>query len=391
MATEHPLTRVAPADIFGARSITRGAPQISTADIELDGMVTDRRRSGARDDAAAPVLMARLVDVAAAAGVSVGLVSRVLNDHPATRATVETRQRILRVSADLGYRPNYAARALKLARANTLALVVPEITSNAMATELIRGVEDASGEEGLAVLLAGSESITDQRHVLRLLNTGQVDGLLLQGRDDETTASLTRLVGTAPVVLINARIESRPGSVMIEDRQAACTAATFLLERGHRRIGLINGLPTSLTAKLREEGFREALAAYGVVPREDWISRLGYLVSSAEPAVAGVLGRSDAPSALVVANVNCALGVLSAARHLGLAVPEDLSVIAIHDAWTSSHTWPPLTTVRLPLHELGRQAVLALQNRLAGLVGTDLVVDNPAPVVIERESVRGLP
>jgi LacI family transcriptional regulator len=333
--------------------------------------------------------MARLVDVAERAGVSVGLVSRVLNDDPATRATAETRERIVRVASELGYRPHYAARALKFARTNTISLVVPDLT-NAMFTELTRGVEDEARRLGYTVLLGRSESLTDRTKISRLLDEGRVDGFLLQGRDDETTQSLTRLIGRAPVVLINARIDDRPGSVMIDDRAAARTAVEYLLERGHRKIGLINGLLTSLTARLREEGYQAALQAAGIAPRAGWITRLGYQVSTAAPAVDRVMSRRDPPTALLVANVNAALGVLTRARHLGYRVPEDLSVIGIHDAWTADHTWPPLTTVRMPLYDLGTRAVAALKDRLSGSEGADYIVATVPPQLIERESVASL-
>jgi LacI family transcriptional regulator, galactose operon repressor len=333
--------------------------------------------------------MARLVDIAELAGVSVGLVSRVLNDDPATRAAAETRERIVRVASELGYRPHYAARALKFARTNTIALVVPDLT-NAFFTELTRGVEDESRRLGYTVLLGRSESLTDQTQLSRLLDEGRVDGFLLQGRDDETTQSLTRLIGRAPVVLINARIEDRPGSVMIDDRAAARTATEYLLERGHRKIGLINGLLTSLTARLREEGYRTALRAAGIQPSANRSTRLGYHVSSAAPAVDRVMSRRDPPSALVVANVNAALGVLTHARHLGCQVPEELSVIGIQDAWTADHTWPPLTTVRMPLYDLGIRAVAALKDRLSGSDGRDHIVSTVPPQVIERESVTSV-
>jgi LacI family transcriptional regulator len=113
--------------------------------------------------------MARLVDIAQAAGVSVGLVSRVLNDSPNTRAAAETRERIVRMAAELGYRPNYAARALKLARSNTIALVTPALATNAMVVELMRGVEDEARAVGFTVLLGRSETMTDRTQLLRLL------------------------------------------------------------------------------------------------------------------------------------------------------------------------------------------------------------------------------
>lgn len=333
--------------------------------------------------------MARLVDIASVAGVSTGLVSRVLNDDPATRATAETRKRILKVAAELGYRPHYAARALKFARTNTISLVVPDLT-NALFTELMRGVEDECSRIGYAVLLGRSEQLTDRTQISRLLDEGRVDGFLLQGRDDETTQSLTRLVGQAPVVLINAQIASRPGSVMIDDRAAARVATEYLLGRGHHTIGLVNGLTTSLTARRREQGYRQAIAAVGITPARTHVSHLGYTVSSAAPALESIMRRNNPPTALLVANVNAALGVLTRARQLGLRVPEDLSVIAIHDAWTAEHSWPALTTVKVPLYDLGTQAVNALHDRLAGARGVDSIVNTVPPRIVERESVASI-
>jgi len=334
--------------------------------------------------------MVRLVDVAEMAGVSAGLVSRVLNDDPATRATSETRARIVRVASELGYRPHYAARALKFARSNTISLVVPDLT-NAMFTELMRGVEDESRRFGYTVVLGRSETMTDTSQMSRLLEEGRVDGFLLQGRDDESDQSLARLVGRSPVVLINSRLETRPGSVMIEDQRAARMATEHLLERGHRRIGLLNGLRTSLTARLREEGYREALTAAGVRPDPKRITHFGYRVDSAAPALDEVMSHHLRPTAVVVANVNAALGVLTHARRLGLRVPGDLSVIGIHDAWTADHSWPPLTTVRMPLYDLGGLAVVALHDRLGGSPGVDTVVNTRPPEIVERESVARLP
>lgn len=330
--------------------------------------------------------MARLVDIAAAAQVSAGLVSRVLNNDPAARATDETRERIHRVATELGYRPHHAARALKNARTNTISLVVPDLT-NAMFTELMRGVEERAHRRAYTVLLGRSESLTDQGQISRLLEEGRVDGFIFQGRDDETTESLRRLVGAAPVVLVNARVESRPGSVMIDDRAAARVATEFLLVHGHRRIGLVNGLRTSLTARLREEGYRAALKAAGIRYSGRRVTHRGYAVDTAPEAVDAIMGGADPPTALVVANVNAALGVLTHVRHLGYVVPDDLSVIGIHDSWTADHTWPPLATVQLPLYDLGAQAVDSLHARLTGAEAADVLVSTVPPRVIERESV----
>ncbi|KTR80951.1 LacI family transcriptional regulator, partial [Novosphingobium barchaimii] len=94
----------------------------------------------------------------------------------------------------------------------------------------------------------------------------------------------------------------------------------------------------------------------------------------------------ERPTAVVVANVNAAYGALAAARRLGLSVPEDLSVVAIHDAWTAEHTWPPLTTVRMPLREVGATALRAVVENLASGARADVVVTDPAPNLVERAS-----
>ncbi|WP_152365939.1 LacI family DNA-binding transcriptional regulator [Microlunatus speluncae] len=330
--------------------------------------------------------MARLVDVAAAAGVSVGLVSRVLNGDPATRATEETRQRVQRAADRLGYRPNHAARALRSARTYTIGLVVPDLT-NALFAELMRGVEEASARLGYTVLLGRSEALTDQARISRLLDDGRVDGFLLQGRDADTTESLAAVAGTAPVVVINSRMRHRRGSVMLDDQAAGRVAAEFLIQRGHRRIGLINGPRSLLTARLRAAGFRSAMRDAGLPVSPKAITWVGYTVPDAAPALESIMSAAHPPSAVVVGNVNAAMGVLTEARRIGLSVPGELSVIAIHDAWTAAHTWPPLSTVKLPLDRLGEQAVEALHRRLEGRPGEDQLLDDVAPEVIVRESV----
>ena len=219
---------------------------------------------------------------------SVGLVSRVLNDDPATRATAETRQRILQAADRLGYRPNHTARALKSARTYTIGLVVPDLT-NALFTELMRGVEDASARLGYTVLLGRSESLTDRARISRLLDDGRVDGFLLQGRDDDTTQSLAAAVGTAPVVLINSKMRGRRGSVMLDDQAAGRAAADYLLEHGHRRIGLLNGVRSLSTARLRGEGFRAALRDAGLPVPPNLITWLGYTVPDAAPALEKIM------------------------------------------------------------------------------------------------------
>ena len=334
--------------------------------------------------------MATLSDVAARAGVSVSAVSRVLSNDPASRVSDETRDRIRLAATEVGYRPNFAGRALKLARTEVLALVVPDVT-NALFAELTRGVEDAAISRGYTVLLGRSEDMQPGGVMFdRLLGEGRVDGVILQPRDGQDLVELAGiLTHEAPVVTIHERVEAT-SSVLIPDADASRIAVDHLVELGHTRIGFIGGLSNSSTARRRAEGYREALAAAGGTLDPDLITWIGYRPEDGRAALDQLLDLAAPPTAVVVANVNAAIGVLAQARARNLRVPEDLSVVAIHDAWTAEHTWPPLSCVRMPLYELGRTAVGALVSAIAGGEEQHLLIETPQPRLVIRASTSAV-
>ncbi|HEY4270011.1 MAG TPA: LacI family DNA-binding transcriptional regulator [Galbitalea sp.] len=331
--------------------------------------------------------MATLSDVAARAGVSISAVSRVLSNAPSARVSVETRRRIQEAAAELGYRPNFAARALKFSRTNVVALVVPDLT-NAIFTELMRGVETRAHELGYMVLLARAESIEPgSEAIARLIGEGRVDGVLAQVGDSMEEDDVRSLLdGGVPAVLVNSRRSSHLGSVILDDAAAARVAVEHLVRLGHTRIALVNGLVTTDSANRRGDGYRSAMDAAGLSVADDLVTNFGYEPRQGRDAMRTLAGLAEPPTAIVVANVNAAIGVLLEARILGLHVPEELSIVAVHDAWTAENTWPPLTTVRMPLFELGRQAMSAMVERITSGLVTDRVVNDPAPVLVVRES-----
>ncbi|MFV9426565.1 LacI family DNA-binding transcriptional regulator [Microbacterium sp. S1037] len=351
--------------------------------------------------------MVRLSDVAARAGVSVSAVSRVLSDAPNTRVSESTRRRIQEAAAELGYRPNFAARALKSARTHVVGLVVPDVT-NAVFTELLHGVEDEAYRLGYVVLLARADGLPEGVDIIgRLIGEGRVDGLIVQTGDAMPDSDINRLIaGRMPVVFVNSIHPEGAGSVVLDDERGAAVAVDHLVGLGHRRIALISGLASSDTARRREGGFRAAMERAGLEVGERDVTRLGYEPArgaealtllwageerageerAGEERAGEERAREERPTAVVVANVNAAYGALAAARRLGLSVPEDLSVVAIHDAWTAEHTWPPLTTVRMPLREVGATALRAVVENLASGARADVVVTDPAPNLVERAS-----
>ncbi|HMH58288.1 MAG TPA: substrate-binding domain-containing protein, partial [Galbitalea sp.] len=116
------------------------------------------------------------------------------------------------------------------------------------------------------------------------------------------------------------------------------------------------------------------------------VTSLGYDSQQGRAAMRALGALAERPTALVVANVNSALGLLVEARTLGIRVPDDLSIVAIHDAWTADNAWPPLTTVRMPLYELGKQSMAAIFDRIRAEATVDIVVTDPPPELVLRES-----
>lgn len=333
--------------------------------------------------------MVSLSDVAARAGVSVSVASRALSGDPAARLSETTRRRVREVADELAYRPNHAGRSLRRARTDVIALIVPDVT-NALFAELTRGADAEAAARGLTVLLGrGDETATSVVLADRLLAEGRVDGVILQPRDGADPRELAPLAEAGvPVVIVHDEIAGA-SAVLLDDAAAATAAVDHLVAQGRQRIALIGGVEASSSARRREAGFRSALAARGVPLQEKWITRLGYGPEDGRSAMGQLLRSDERPDAVVVANVNAGFGALAEAARLGVAVPQDVAVVAIHDSWPAAYLGPALTCVRTPLYELGRAAVAALSDRIAGGDTQVVRVSSPVPAVVARASTDG--
>lgn len=324
-------------------------------------------------------------DIAQASDVSITAVSRVLNKDPAARVAPETRKRILETARDLGYRPNFAGRALKLARTNMVALIVPDVTN---VNELLGGVEEAALEKDYMVLLGRSETMQPGGEAIdRLIGEARVDGLLVQLSEHAPRESIQRLLEyNTPIVLVNSYQDGHIGSVTLADQHGAEIATEHLLSLGHRRIALMGGSDLSYSAARREAGFYKAMSAADIGVDPDCVVRVGYSAADGHAGLRRLFELADPPTAVVVANVDAAIGALAESRALGIRVPEDLSLIAFNDSWAAEHAYPALTVVKMPLRELGRRAFDLIQTRIKGGQPRDLVVNSPKPRLVKRGS-----
>lgn len=324
-------------------------------------------------------------DVAQEAGVTAAVVSRVLNNDPTLQIRQETRDRVLAAADRLDYVPNHAARALRHNRSAAIGLAVHDIT-NPVYGEIVAGAQLAAAQAGYVLLLADVDSIArgDERF-RRAVHGGAIDGLLLQRAG---TNADRRVVETAnskiPTVLVNDRSTKLP-SAGLDDRAGTRLATQHLLGLGHTEIAHLRVGGTG-RSEARTRGWRDALTESGLTARQEWLVDGGHTIDMGHAGMRTLLAVPDQPTAVVVGNVLAAIGALTAIREAGLRVPEDLSVVAFHESVYAANLVPALTTVRMPLRELGSAAVTLLLEALAGVAPRHVVVNTPEPTLIIRDS-----
>jgi LacI family transcriptional regulator len=317
----------------------------------------------------------RLRDVAEAAGVDVSIASRILSGDGGLTVRPETRRRVLEAASRLSYRPNTAARALKTRKTMAIGMIVPELTNVAYATVAL-GADERASRAGYALLVA-TGSVRDRLDAIE----GRIDGLLV-GIATSETLRIGELGGRLPTVLVNRRELLGIPSVTVDDAAGATLATEHLLSLGHRHVAHVAGPQNSDTGRRRLAGYLAAMQAAGLAPGPDWMVEASYDEAGGELAATRLLRASPRPTALFVANVRAAIGALAAARRLGLSVPRDLSLVGFHDAPFTMYLDPELTTVKMPLREMGSAAVESLLALVEGGSVEDVQVSSPPELVV---------
>lgn len=326
--------------------------------------------------------MATQKEIAHIAGVSVSAVSAVLNGTTHTRMSDQTRARIEASIAEVGYVPNDAARALRRQQAGTIAVVVEKLENPAY-KELFHGIYEAAEARGWAVVLGDIVWMRSGSHFLaRLLGRGSIDAIVLrQDRliDEEVLAHLR--ARPTPVVLVERQADPHDSWIAVDDPAAGRLATEHLLGLGHTDIAFVGGEGQPSAA--RYQGYVSAMSKARVASREAVVTGFG-----PESGARGLteLMTGELPTAVVVANVMSAVGLLAAAADAGIDVPGRLSVVGIHDADIADVVRPSLTTVRLPMRALGVRAVEQVSALLSGTPTELGVFTDPPPEVVARGS-----
>ncbi|TFI56876.1 LacI family DNA-binding transcriptional regulator [Sphingomonas parva] len=331
-------------------------------------------------------------DVARLSGVSKKTVSRVINRSPLLNE--DTRKRVLEVISELGYVPNPQARALAL-RTNFLIGLIHDNPNAQMVLNVQQGILEALQGTDFEMIVRpvdrGSAAMLDD--VRHFLQRQRLYGVILLPpiSENDALARLCDEAGCRYVRMGSAELDDADHMVASNDREAVRAATAYLIEQGHRSIGLIAGPHGFRSATERRQGFEDALAEARIKLPRSLIAEGNYTFASGLAAAEKLLDLSPRPTAIFASNDEMAAAVVHAARQRGVDVPGQLSVIGFDDTPISAHIWPPLTTVRWPIVSMARSAALKL---LSGIGESDSEVAEPSmflSTLVRRASVAPAP
>lgn len=339
----------------------------------------------------------RLADVAEAAGVSQATASRVLNGS-ARRPKADVAERVRTAAEQLGYFPNAQAQALARSTAGLIGLIVHDI-ADPYFSSIARGAQRGLADSGLQLMLASTEREAQAEvESVRAFMSYRTDAIILAGsRGFDDDAVLQQVLDTYQANGGRAAMIGQPlsntGGVQIDNAGGAAALAEQLVKAGHRRFAVLSGEAELTTALQRAEGFHGKLKDFGLPVEtvlEGAFTREGGYLMMRELLEARLVtdrqaGQQD-PICVFCVNDVMALGALAAVREAGLSVPGDVAIAGFDDIPTLADQYPSITTVRLPLEEIGRTSVQMLLNN--GDAGHRLVVEG-IPVLRDSTARTG--
>ncbi|SCL55771.1 transcriptional regulator, LacI family [Micromonospora yangpuensis] len=325
-----------------------------------------------------------MTDVARLAGVSHQTVSRVLNDHPNVREA--TRLRVRAAIAELGYRPNRAARTLVTGRSQLIGVVAQNSTLYGPAS-LLAAFEQAAAQAGFAVSV-GSVSTLDRRSILAAVERHldhRVAGIVVIAPVASANEALDHLPDQVPAVTVDGDLNRQAALVTVDQVAGAAMATRHLLEHGHRTVWHVSGPADWFDSAGRVAGWRSALRAAGAeeppLLSADWSAASGYRAGQ-------MLARMPEATAVFAANDHLALGVLRALSERGRRVPAEVSVVGFDDVPEAAYFIPPLTTVRPDFDAVARASLGLLLSQIESGMPTR-ERHTIAPTLVTRDSVAG--
>jgi LacI family transcriptional regulator len=305
-------------------------------------------------------------DIARLAGVAPSTVSKALNGSDEVSET--TRAKVTAVATRLGYRPNSIARSLKVRRTHTLGVITND-REGAFTTAMVHGVADVASGHSFGVFLCNSYGgMAKERQHIELLLDRQVDGIIMTGFKVEERGAPAAPTGRVPLVYLYSYTAATDSPCVLPDDEGGARLATdHLVGLGFRRIAFINGPPSYEVTQLRLAGYRQSLQEHGLAYNRALVETAGdWNQNSGFDLAQRLMAQAEAPDAILCASDDLAAGAILGLSELGLKVPSDVAIVGFDDRPFAAHLPIPLTTIALPLLEMGKVAARKLFDALAG-------------------------
>ncbi len=309
--------------------------------------------------------MVSIKDIAKSLGVSTATVSKALNNK--IGVSKEIRLRVLNKAKELGYITNNLARGMKTSKTFTIGVLISDIT-NPFFSEVILSMERVLYAKKYNLIICNvGENSEREREYLELLVSKKVDGIIAAPTADGQNMSVYRnLIRHGMKIVLFDRLISKIETdfVVIDNKAAIYDVVRYLAKMGHRKIGVIYGIESSYTGCERLKGFREAVKDLGLESHEEWIKSGYFMESESHKCALDILKEKERPTAMIATNDFTTLGIMRAAKEIGLKIPRDLSVIGFDDLeWMSIYS-PPITTISQPTDVIGMSAATLLLDRI---------------------------
>lgn len=297
-------------------------------------------------------------DIAKAAGVTPGTVSRALRDSD--RVNADTKKRIQRLADEMGYSPDAQARSLVMGRTQLIGVVVTTMTDPFIGG-IVQSIESAAHDQGYAVILASSNDIPEREiAAAKMLQSRRVDGVIVTSSRVGALYQASLEQPSVPVVLINSLAQHSGRhtlSIRVDNRHGGYLATNHLIQKGHRRIAYVASPADRSDNVERMAGYRDALTEAGLESDPSLVVQGTGRAGGGQRALPVLLSLHDPPSAVFCYNDMTAIGLIGAAREAGLHLPQDLAVVGFDDIAFAQFAYPPLTTIAQPVDALGNGAI----------------------------------
>ena len=307
--------------------------------------------------------MATIQDVARKAGVSTATVSRVLNNRDVV--SKKTASKVDQAIQELNYAPNVLGRNLRISESRLLLVLIPSIV-NSFYNEVIRGIEDIAIAQGYNLLLCETGSKPKRESIyMNLVRNRLADGIISMDPAVDKVR-LKELAKNYPIVQCSEYDETGMISyVTIDSELAAYQAVKYLIQIGHKEIGLINSDNKYLYARERYEGYVRALKEFDIPINSNWIYNIESIgFEEGQQAMKSLLGNTERPTALFVVSDILAIGALKEINACALNVPNDIALVGFDNIDLSKMSHPTLTTISQPMYRMGNESAAMLINKI---------------------------